>query len=191
MADSSRGSGGRKPVTRDQLEHIVRAAADIVKDDELIIVGSQAILGEFPDAPPELLVSNEADVYPKNKPELADLIDGTIGELSPFHETFGYYAHGVGQSTATLPEGWKGRLVPLYSDNTRGATGWCLEVHDLVISKLVAGREKDLEFAREAVRHRLVAEDILRKRLSVTHLLEELRPVVERRIGALYRSAGA
>jgi len=174
-------------VTRDQLEHIVRAAADIVKDDELIIVGSQAILGAFPDAPPALLVSNEADVYPKNKPELADLIDGTIGELSPFHETFGYYAHGVEEAMAILPEGWKDRLVPLYSDNTRGATGWCLEVHDLVVSKLVAGREKDVDFAREAVRHRLVAEDILRKRLAVTDLREELRSVVERRIAGLFR----
>jgi len=174
-------------VTRDQLEHIVRAAADIVKDDELIVVGSQAILGSFPDAPPALLISNEADVYPKNKPELADLIDGTIGELSPFHETFGYYAHGVEEATATLPEGWKDRLIPLYGDNTRGATGWCLEVHDLVVSKLVAGREKDLEFTREAVRHRLVAEDILRQRLAVTDLPEELRTVVERRIGGLYR----
>lgn len=98
-------------MTREQLEHVVRAAAQIVDDDELVIVGSQAVLGEFPDAPPALLVSNEADVYPKNKPELADLIDGTIGELSPFHETFGYYAHGVGRTTAVLPEGWEERLV--------------------------------------------------------------------------------
>ncbi len=27
----------------------------------------------------------EADVYPKNHPERSDLIDGSIGELSPFH----------------------------------------------------------------------------------------------------------
>ncbi len=59
-------------MTRDQLEHIVRAAAYIVDDDELIIVGSQAVLGEFPDAPAALLRSDETDVYPKNKPELAD-----------------------------------------------------------------------------------------------------------------------
>lgn len=69
-------------MTREQLEHIVRAAAYIVDDDELIVVGSQAVLGEFPHAPPALVSSNEADVYPKNKPELADVIDGTIGELA-------------------------------------------------------------------------------------------------------------
>ncbi len=173
-------------MTREQLEHIVRAAAQIVDDDELIVVGSQAVLGQFPEAPPALLSSNEADVYPKNKPELADVIDGTIGELSPFHETFGYYAHGVGETTATLPDGWRQRLVPVRNANTRGATGWCLEIHDLVISKLVAGREKDLEFAREAAAHHLVVEDTLRQRLSATSLPNELRRVAEGRVTRLF-----
>jgi hypothetical protein len=47
-----------------------------------------------------LLTSQEADIYPLGDPAKSDLIDGTIGELSPFHETFGYYAHGVGPETA-------------------------------------------------------------------------------------------
>jgi hypothetical protein len=93
-------------VRRADLEHIIRATAQIADDDEVVIVGSQAILGQFPDAPPELLQSQDADVYPRNHPERADLVDGTIGELSPFHSTFGYYAHGVGPETAVLPDGW-------------------------------------------------------------------------------------
>lgn len=169
-------------MTREQLEHLVRAAAHIVDDEELIIVGSQAVLGQFPNAPSVLLVSNEADLYPKNKPELADLIDGTLGELSPFHETFGYYAHGVGETTATLPAGWQDRLVAVKSEGTRGATGWCLEVHDLVVSKLVAGREKDLDFAREAFRHQLVKKKVLGDRLDGTTLPTEVRELVEERL---------
>lgn len=172
-------------MTRDQLEHIVRAAAFIADDEELIIVGSQAVLGQFPDAPPVLLKSDEADLFPKNKPEHADLIDGTIGELSPFHETFGYYAHGISEATATLPSGWKDRLVPVTNANTRGATGWCLEVHDLVLSKLVAGREKDLEFAAAAFQHGLVEQQVLRERLTQTHLHDKVRPVVAGRIARL------
>ena len=175
---------------REQLEHLVRAAAQIADDEELIIVGSQAVLGQFPDAPPALLISNEADLFPKNKPELADLIDGTIGELSPFHETFGYYAHGIDEATATLPEGWKNRLVPVKNENTRWATGWCLEVHDLVVSKLVAGREKDLEFARDAARHRLVGEQVLKERLAGTHLQTEVRTLAEGRIKRLFLPRG-
>jgi hypothetical protein len=54
-----------------------------------------------PSAPEELLISNEADIYPRNHPERADVVDGSIGELSPFHQTFGYYAQGVGEHTAT------------------------------------------------------------------------------------------
>ncbi len=175
-------------MNRRQLEHVIRAASQIADDDELIIVGSQAILGQYPTAPDEMLVSMEVDVYPRHHPERADLIDGTIGELSPFHETFGYYAQGVAPATATLPRGWEDRLVPVHGPATRGATGWCLESHDLVISKLVAGRDKDLVFARAAVRHGLVVVTELRDRLAATHLEDErLRPILEARLTQLER----
>jgi hypothetical protein len=174
-------------VTRDQLEHVIRAASQIVDDKELVVIGSQAVLGQFPDAPEALLRSEEADVFPKNKPELADLIDGTIGELSPFHEVFGYYAHGVSEDTAILPSGWKDRLVPLYNDNTRGATGWCLEIHDIVLSKLVAGREKDLDYAKEALRHRLLDQKVLKDRLAAMELIPEVQSLVAGRVKGLFR----
>jgi len=74
---------------RIDLEHIIRASGEISNDDEIIVIGSQAILGSFPDAPKELLVSTEADVYPRNRPDRADLIDGSIGEGSPFHRLTG------------------------------------------------------------------------------------------------------
>jgi hypothetical protein len=144
-------------VTREQLEHIIRAAAGNADCTDLVIVGSQAILGSYPDAPEELVVSVEADIFPRDHPEASILIDGAIGERSLFHETFGYYAHGVDETTALLPAGWRTRLVPLRNENTRGATGWCLEPHDLAVSKLAAGRPKDLEFVAALLRHRLVS----------------------------------
>jgi hypothetical protein len=55
-------------MTREQLEHAIRAACDIADDDEVIIVGSQAILGQYPAAPAELTQSDEVDLFPKNKP---------------------------------------------------------------------------------------------------------------------------
>ena len=149
---------------REQLEHLIRAAAVIADDDELVVIGSQAILAQFPDAPDVLLVSVEADLYPKNHPERADLIDGTIGELSPFHDTFGYYAQGVGETTAVLPAGWQTRLVPIRNENTRHATGWCLEIHDLLLSKYVARRDKDVRFIRDAIAHALADERVLVER---------------------------
>ena len=172
-------------MTREQLEHIIRAAADIADDEEIMIVGSQAILGQFPQAPAELLVSNEADVYPKHKPERAELIDGSIGEGSPFHDTFGYYAHGVGPETATLPEGWENRLVPVRNENTRGATGWCLETHDLAASKLIAGRPRDIEFVGCLVRHRLADPGKIEARLDSTPADPEILALARSRLKRL------
>src|SRR5882672_7163441 len=147
----SRGRNGwlfLKNMNRAELEHVIRAASGIVGHPDIVVIGSQAVLAQFPNAPAALLQSMEADVFPRACPDLSIQIDGAIGERSLFHETFGYYAHGVDDSTATAPSGWKERLVPIHNENTGGATGWCLEIHDLAASKLVAGREKDLDFVR-------------------------------------------
>ena len=153
-------------MTREQLEHLLRAAADIADDDTIVVIGSQAILGQFPDAPASMRISTEADLWPLHHPERADLIEGSIGELSPFHQTFGYYAQGVGEETARLPQGWKERLVVIQNENTRGVRGLCLEIHDLLVSKAIAGRDKDLDFLIEAAAHRLAEAEILLDRLT-------------------------
>jgi hypothetical protein len=50
-------------MTREQLEHVLRAAGAITGREEWVIVGSQAVLGAVPDAPPEITVSEELDLY--------------------------------------------------------------------------------------------------------------------------------
>ncbi len=162
-------------MTRQQLEHILRAATAITGVDRFVVIGSQAILGQFPDPPPELLVSIEVDLFSLEVPEAAELIDGSIGEASPFNSTFGYYAHGVGKETAVLPVGWEDRLIAFRSDRTGGATGLCLEVHDLAVSKLVAGRPKDINFVTVLVREGLARDDIIRERLAQTTLESQVR----------------
>jgi hypothetical protein len=157
---------------RSELEHIIRASGDVSQDDEIVVIGSQSILGQFPDAPIRLLASMEADVYPIHKPELASEIDVAIGEGSSFHETHGYYAQGVGPETAVLPSGWQDRVVIVRNENTNGIAGLCLEVHDLVIAKFVAGRYKDHEFIQELIRHEMIRKDISLSRLAETELQE-------------------
>jgi Nucleotidyltransferase of unknown function (DUF6036) len=167
---------------RSELEHLIRAAGSIADDTEIVVIGSQSILGQFPDAPASLVVSAEADVFPLNRPELAELIDGSIGEGSPFHELYGYYAQGVDERTATLPRGWRERLVKVSNPNTRGVVGLCLEVHDLAISKYAAGREKDRQFTQELARRGMVRRDMLTARERETDLPAELRKLVKARI---------
>ena len=153
---------------RSDLEHLIRAAGKSAGERELVIIGSQAVLGQFPEAPSALLRSMEADLYPLSRPELADKVDGAIGEGSKFHQTHGYYAQGVGPDTAILPKGWQRRLVRIENPNTGGIAGLCLEVHDLAISKYVAGREKDREFTRELARHEMTDKETLLARLAMT-----------------------
>lgn len=168
---------------RDQLEHIVRASAELTQETDIVVVGSQAILAGHPDAPPAMLRSIEADVFPLTHPERAAVIDGAIGEGSSFQETFGYYAHGVGPETAKAPGAWQDRLVALNHENTGGATGWCLEPHDLVLSKCVAAPEKDVAFAEDAVVHGIVDPEELRARVALLSLeprtMEMARRLVE------------
>jgi hypothetical protein len=178
-------------MTRDQLEHIIRAAGVLADVSDLIVIGSQAILGEFPSAPAELLLSNEADVYPSCHPEPSDLIDSTIGEGSPFQKSFGYYARGVGETSAILPRGWRDRLILVTGENTRFVRGWCLEAHDLPIAKYVAEREKDRDFTRALARYRMVQRDLLKQRLADTELHPEVRALVEKRMQSDFAAAVA
>ena len=158
-------------MNRLQLEHIIRAAGSIADDNEIIVLGSASIFAQFPDLPDRFLLSVEADVFPKNKPGMTDIIDGSIGELSPFHEAFGYYAHGVSKETArNLPVGWETRLIPIKSQNTGGVTGWCLDIHDLIAGKYLSARDKDLQFIRMAIKQGLVKDQILRKRIEMLNL---------------------
>jgi hypothetical protein len=153
---------------RTELEHVIRAAAANANVREIVVIGSQAILGTYPDAPAELLQSMEADVFAKDDPTRSIVIDGAMGELSLFHETFGYYAHGIDETTAYLPDGWRDRLVKIANENTGGAIGWCLEIHDLAVSKLAAAREKDLRFVERMVRGKLASAQTIRERLQQT-----------------------
>jgi hypothetical protein len=175
---------------RSELEHILRAAGEVTRERRIVVVGSQSVLGAYPQAPAALRRSMEADVYPKDRPELADAIDGAIGEGSDFHRTHGYYAQGVGPETSTLPKSWDSRVVTVENDNTQGVQGLCLEVNDLAIAKYVAGREKDLAFTRELARHDMTSHEILLERLATTKVSNNLRQLVTARIGRDFEKRG-
>lgn len=153
-------------MTREELEHAIRAACDLTNESEMIVFGSQAILGQFPDAPDELRQSTEADMMPKYAVEKALLIDAILGEDSDFHRTHGFYVHGVSIEAAILPDGWEARAVRVQNENTRNNIGWCIEAHDLAASKLAAYRDKDREFVRDLLQRELIHAAKLRLRLG-------------------------
>lgn len=156
-------------MNREDLEHVIGAAAEILKDEEFIVIGSRAILGPHPEAPDSLLRSTEVDIFPMGRPEDAIEIDGSLGDGSMFHDTFGYYGLGVGPETAKAPDGWEERLIPLdiarRGKNSGSVRTYFLEPHDLVLAKCVAGRDRDWDFARDALGAGLVDIEILSARV--------------------------
>jgi hypothetical protein len=176
-------------MTRDQFEHAIRAAGAVLDVREVIVIGSQALHATIKgDLPEEAERSIEVDVAISGDLEgrMADLVDGSIGEASMFHHTFGYYAQGVTEATATLPDGWRDRLVRFQTPAADGVAALCLEVHDLWISKAIAGRPKDLEFCRALADRHLVAKSVLAERMgAIAQLDPRVRSAVERRIEAI------
>jgi len=174
---------------RREFEHVLRAAAAIV-DDELVVIGSQAVLGQYPDAPESLLQSLEVDLFPRNDPHRASEIDRAIGVGSRFHETYDYYAHGVRPETPIAPAGWEGRLILVEvagTDSRETVRAWCMEANDLVLAKLAAGRPHDLEFVEEAIRVDLV--DVEQLLLRVELMPERHREPTRRRLTTVISKA--
>lgn len=173
---------------REEFDHVIWAAGTIA-DDEIVAVGSQAILAQHPDAPATLLTSMEVDLYPRSQPERAEEIDGAIGDGSQFHAMYGYYGHGVGPETVTGPRGWEDRLVKVEVHiGGRTVVGWALESHDLVIAKLGAGRPHDREYAVAAIQEGLVDAVTLRSRVEL--MPDRLREATRERLeGALARAS--
>ncbi len=163
---------------RDQLEHAIRTACQIIEHPEVIIVGSQAILGTYDESqlPAAATMSIEVDILPiadtnAETARLADLIEGVAGEFSPFEELHGFNIDGVDLDTAVLPEGWRDRLVKVQNANTAAPagsprfTGWCLNKEDLCVAKLIAFREKDINFVGALLESHLVDLEEVRRRL--------------------------
>lgn len=172
---------------REQFEHTIRAAGAILGVDEVLVIGSQAIHASVDYEIPEAQRSIETDISALKDPDgsKADLIDGSIGEASAFQETFGYYAQGVTPQTAVLPSGWRKRLVRYKTPGTQGVTALCLELHDLWVSKAIAGRPKDRELCKALIKRDLVETRTLQNRLKEVKKLDpQVRESVSNRIAA-------
>jgi hypothetical protein len=157
-----------------QVDHVLRTAGRITGERQFVIIGTQALHGRHPDLADEIVRSPEVDLIATRRPDRTELLN-EIGVDSPFHQSFGYYADPVDISTAVLPRGWRGRLVPLPPGDTDGVKGLCLEPHDLAIAKYVARRDKDLVFTRALARRGLLSRERLLALLERTTLTAERR----------------
>src|SRR5438876_11450702 len=121
---------------KSQLEAALRAVAQGCGQFELVLAGSQSVYAHTDDVPVEVLASEECEVWAKGRAERLESLSATLGKGSPYHLANGVWVDPVEPSLVLLPAGWEQRLKPLQIGEV---TAWCLEVNDLVVSKLNAG----------------------------------------------------
>jgi hypothetical protein len=156
-----------------ELRLALQSAGRIARENEFFLIGSQAIHAYCRRPPAEVTLSQECDLYPKHHPETASLLDAELGRGSRFARRHGFYVDVVTPELASLPAGWERRLRPLRAGVV---TALCLEVHDLIVSKLAAGRLKDLEFVGALLRLRLARPGTVERRLArIGHASEQAR----------------
>jgi hypothetical protein len=153
-----------------EVETTLRAAGRVAREKEFFLIGSQAVHAYCRRPPAEVLLSQECDLYPKNHPETANLIHARLGRGSRFARNHGFYADVVTPEIAILPAGWESRLKPM---RTGRVVALCLEVHDLVVSKLAAARLKDLEFIGALLRRDLVVAGVVRRRIHLFPIVRD------------------
>jgi hypothetical protein len=170
------------------LRRIIRAAAAMLDEDTVVVVGSQSILASFREfmLPDDAMMSAEADILPFDDDDevKADQVDGLLGEASHFYEKYGIYADGVSPWTASLPSGWDQRLVRI-EDRASGAVGLCLHPEDLCVAKVVAGRAKDIRFLAAVFEVGLVDPDAVARKLTTVPLRHSETDVIRRARGVL------
>jgi hypothetical protein len=125
-------------------------------EDPPMIVGSQAFHASSDTIPDIALRSVECDfllssVNFSKRPQL----DTQLGALSDYQVANGFFADVLGLATVVLAEGWRDRLVPLLDDNGT-LIAMCADPYDVCTAKLIAGREKDLEFLESALTSDLI-----------------------------------
>ena len=135
--------------------------------NDFVVIGSLSILGleaDF-DVPKEMAMSNHVACFTKDEPDRIFELVGALGEHSRYHEQFGFYLDAVEPNLATLPEGWKDRLIKVERDRLRA---WFLEPSDAAVSKYARGEPRDIRWIRAGV----VSLPIVRARMRSTTFID-------------------
>lgn len=181
------------------IERAARSVAAHFEADTVVVVGSQAILIDWPDAPEQLRLTPEIDIYPGNNrdweaanpgTEASEEINGLFGAMSRFEEQFGFYLDGVDEHTAKMPADWKSRArtatIDVYG---RHVTIVCPAIEDVAVSKLLRFAEKDRNFIVDCVNADRLDVDTVLVRLKQIVMGSAQRKEIEEFLAALKKSS--
>ncbi|HWG05974.1 MAG TPA: DUF6036 family nucleotidyltransferase, partial [Beijerinckiaceae bacterium] len=135
------------------INHVLRAASNVTGHDKFVVVGASAVIARLHGLVSVAMTATaEVDIYAfdaENAEHLSDMIDANIGQESRFHSTFGYYADGVSPETAKMPTDWMTRAVRYNPPESPAVTAILPDVNDIALAKMVAWREKDIDWLAE------------------------------------------
>jgi hypothetical protein len=171
---------------RAQVEDVLRRLAPLVGRPEVTLIGSQCVHAITDDVPAEVLMSREIDILFDAEDAVVDAVDRELGEDSPFHAEFGVYVDPITGAFPFLPEGWERRTRAIDVGVLRAR---CLEIHDLALSKLAAGRLKDNEMVAALIANEIADLDTIRERIAVVADLH-LRAILMARLQLVLENVG-
>jgi hypothetical protein len=156
-------------LSKERVDHILRAAGVVTGRSKFVLIGSAAVAAWRSELPEIMMISRDVDLFAYDAPdagEVADLLDGALGQASRFDAEFGYYCDGVEPETAVLPDDWRDRAKLYSSPATNSVEALAPEPNDIALSKAVAWRPKDIAWLRAAVEFGIVDVTTMEGRLA-------------------------
>jgi len=167
-------------VRKSNLFELIREIKKLAPEETPIIVGSQAV-HTVTNFPPDIVQQSiECDfLFARGKSETRVEINKKLGVFSPYQLEHGFYADALGLATVILPTGWRERLQSLEDENEK-VVAFCAEIHDVAVSKLIAGREKDFLFLKEAFLREIIKIDIFIERIRLVKSMPQNSVLISR-----------
>lgn len=158
-------------MTLDQVFELAAAARALTQHPELVVIGSNSILGGVPatQVPAQMSMSIDLDAYLRRDPGRTEDLTAALGENSAYHLDKGVFLDVVSPRLLTAPEGWEARMNKVERD---GLTVWFLEPVDAAISKLARGEARDLRWVRGGLSAGIFTIHQIRARLPRTPFLD-------------------
>lgn len=179
---------------RSDLEHILRAAGAATQQTDFVLIGSAALFAWRLELPRTMAMSREADIFlnsadPDLTEQVADELDGILGQASQFDDLNGYYCDGVGSESAVMPSDWRDRAIVFSTPAMNGVRALVPSPEDIALSKLVAGRDKDMAWLLAGLKDLIIDADEMRALIPLlpTERVPGGFSALEARMGVLER----
>lgn len=171
---------------RTLLDELLCDVERITGERDLVMIGSQVVHAVATDVPAEVVMSRECDLLFDESDPVVGAIDASLGPDSERAIERFVHVDTVSSSFPFLAPGWEQRLVALGPAAPRVR---CLEIHDLVLSKLAAGRLKDYELVAVLLARGLADLGVVRERIASVPDLH-MRAILMARVQIVVESGG-